>query len=430
MSQADPNGTALAVREAGPDVRKPTTQPGAWGLFVAVGSVLVFFAICLFAPDWGTAAAQSAEVASVLALICLGTGLVYLLLGARPGWLTWLVVGVLLAVLGFYELPTAVTPLRVLQANTDAAAGRYDAAYRELRLTGVGPCDPRAVKLLLRGARADERAGQYETAIHELREDLIEPCPSNPATAAARAEIGQAELAEGDALLQRHDYAGAVSAYRRVLDAYPHTELAEAARQRIASAEVAWADQLEREGHYSAALARYQEVLAEYPSTPDARAAYAGAARTLYDWGQSATRSGDYAQAERAYDQLLTDYPDTSQATQASRLLQAPQRVAGRLVHNDGASAAGVTVRLSSVWRISAGGYSTGGRQYTAVTDAAGHFVFDNVPPGSYLLDWRDASGVYTTFLDQEGQPLDVFSAPRLRGLTLANIDIDPSTQG
>lgn len=386
MTQADPMASALAVREAGPDVREPRAQPSAWALTVAVGGVLIFFAICLFAPDWGTAAAQAAEVASVLALICLGTGLVYLLLGARPGWLSWLVVGTLLAVLGFYELPTAVTPLRVFQAHIDATAGRYDAAYRELRLSGVGPCDPRAIDLVVRGARADARAGQYDAAIRDLRERLIGPCPTNPAAATARDEIVRVELD--------------------------------------------WANQLERAGHYPEALARYQTVLATYPSAPEAHTAYDGAARTLYDWGQAETRAGKYTQAASTYGQLLDEYPDTAQAAQAAQLLRAPQRVAGRLIHADGSPAVGVKVRLSSAWGFTAGGYTASGRQFIARTDAAGMFAFEAVPVGSYLLDWQDSRSEYTTFLDQTGQPLYVVSVQPLRPLTLANINVDPSSQG
>lgn len=419
-------GAAVAERVAAAEVIGPSRQPTWWSLTVAVGGGLACFAICLFAPDWGEAARQAATLAIALAVICLLTGLLYLLGGARPYWAMWLGFGALFAVLGFYELPTAVVPLHLLQAQEALAAGRYDQEYVELRRAGVGQCDTRATTALLGWARQDQRAGHYGDAIVRLKA-LAHDCPSSPDAAAARGQIGQTELAWGEQLVSIGDYAGAVKVFADVQQDFPDTSLAPAARQDAAAAYVGWAEQQEHAGHYATALAKYQLVLGTYPDTQYAITARDGAAQTLFDWGQWATRMGRYDEAAGHYGQLVDLYPDSPQAAQASALLVAAQPVVGRLVHNDGSAAVGIPVRLSSEWQIGSKSYTTAGHHYAAVTDSAGIFTLDALPPGQYLIEWQGPDGRYTTFFSGDNQPLEVVTVPRLHPLELGNIDIDPA---
>jgi tetratricopeptide (TPR) repeat protein len=412
--------------EAAHAVRQSHPQPSWWALVVAIGGALAFFAVALFSPDWSAAAQLSAGVAGVLAVLCLLTGLLYLLAGPRSHWLTWLGFGVLFAILAAYELPNAVLPLHEIQAQVAVASGHYDQAYAELRAAGAGPCDPRVTSALLSWARADQRAGRYGDAIVRLKR-LTHDCPGTPAAATAQGQIGQTELAYGEQLVSIGDYADAVQVLATVQTDFANTPLAPAARQDAAAAYVAWAQREEQSGHYASALAKYQLVLATYPDTVYAVTARTGAAQTLFDWGQWATRGARYDDAVKYYTLLVDLYPDTPQAVQASTLLAAPQLVVGQLIHNDGTPAVGVVVRLSSKWQFGGGGYTTGGHQYTATTDATGIFTLGPVPPGSYLVEWvAGACGCYTTFISADGQPLEIIVVPQLHPLTLNAIDIDP----
>ena len=413
-------------REAAPELRRAGGPPSWWALVVAVGGALAFFAVALFATDWSEAAQLSDGIAAVLAVLCLLTGLLYLLAGGRRHWLTWLGFGALFAILAAYELPAAVRPLHFLQAQEAASIGHYDEAYAELRAAGVGPCDRRITGALLAWARADEHAGRFGDAVIRLKR-LIRDCPTSPAAAIARGQIGQTELVWGEQLMGTGDYADAVQVFAVVQIDFADTPLALAARQEAAATYVAWAQREEHSGRYASALAKYQLVLAAYPDTPYAATARTGAAQTLFDWGQWATRGAHYADAVRYYNLLVDLYPDTPQAVQASTLLAAPQLVVGQLIHNNGAAAAGVPVRLSSEWQFGGGSYSTGGRQYTATTDATGIFTLGAVPPGTYLLEWVGPCGCYTTFVGADGQPLEIVVVPQLHPLTLGAIDIDPT---
>jgi hypothetical protein len=173
------------------------------------------------------------------------------------------------------------------------------------------------------------------------------------------------------------------------------------------------------------ALAKYQLVLATYPRTPYARAASIGAAQTLLDWGQRATRTGRYDEAAQHYSDLVELFPNSGQAAKVSALLLAPQQVVGRLVHDAGSSAAGVTVRLSSEWQFGGDGYTAAGTQYKAITDTAGVFTLAVVPPGRYLLDWAGPNGRYKTFIGVNGHPLEVVTVAPLHPVTLSIINID-----
>lgn len=419
-------GVVVAERNAAEEIVGRPRQPTWWALLVAVGGGLACFAICLFAPDWGEAARQVAILACVLAVICLLTGLLYLLARARPYWPVWLGFGVLFAVLGFYELPTAVVPLHLLQAEDAQAAGRYDQEYTELRLAGVGPCDPRATSALLGWARQDQQAGGYGDAIIRL-EALARDCPTSPDAETARGQIGQTKLAWGEQLLSTGDYADAVTVFAEIEKDYAATPLAPAARQDAAATYVAWAEQQEHAGHYGSALAKYQTVLGSYPDSQYAVTARDGAAQTLFDWGQSDTRLGRYNEAAAHYGQLVDLYPGSPQAAQASALLVAPQPVVGRLTYNDGSAAVGIPVRLSSEWQFGGTTYTTAGHRYTAVTDSAGLFTLDAVPPGKYLIEWQGPDGRYTTFVSRDNQPLEVVNVPRLHPLQLDTINIDPN---
>ncbi len=391
-----------------------------------VGSTLTFFAVALFARDWGEAALQSASLAIVLGVVCLLTGLVYLVSGLRRHWLAWLVAGALFTALGVYELPMAVVPLRFLQAQVAADGGRYDEAYTELRLAGVPACDLRATDTLLAWAGADQRAGRYGDAVARLRR-VAHDCPATSAAQNAREQIGAVELAWGEQLVSTGDYADAVAQFAIVERDYAKTPLAPAARQNAAAAYVAWADGEEHEGQYGSALAHYQLVLGTYPESPYVDTARNGAAQTLFDWGQWATRTARYDDAVQHFSALVDLYPASPQAIEATTLLAAPQLVVGRLVHSDGSAVAGVAVRLASEWEFGGGSYTTAGARYSAITDATGIFVVVNVPPGSYLFEWVGSDGRYTTFVGTDGQPEEIITVPRLHPLTLDNIDIDPS---
>jgi tetratricopeptide (TPR) repeat protein len=426
---------AVAVEDREPPREAPRrlTQPGAqptwWALVVAIGGALAFFAIALFASDWSEAAQLADGIAAVLAVLCLLTGFLYLLAGARRHWLTWLGFGALFAVLAVYELPAAVRPLHFLQAQEAAEMGHYDQAYAELRAAGLGPCDPRITGALLGWSRADERTGHYGDAVIRLKR-LVRDCPDSPEAEIAEGQIGRTELAWGEQLTSTGDYADAVKVFAVVQTDYAATPLAPAARQDAAAAYVAWAQREEQSGRYASALAKYQLVLVTYPDTRYAITARSGAAQTLFDWGQWATRGAHYDDAVRYYNLLVDLYPDTPQAVQASTLLAAPQLVVGQLIHDNGAAAPDVSVRLSSEWQFGGGRYTTGGRQYTATTSATGIFTLGAVPPGTYLLEWVAPScGCYTTFIDADGQPLEVVVVPQLHPLTLGAIDVDPTTR-
>ena len=416
--------------EAPIELRRGTAQPTLWALLIAVGGALGFFAIAIFSPDWGEAARQSTWLATALGVVCILTGLLYLLAGARRYWLVWLVVGVALAVLGLYELPTAVVPLHLLQAREAEAAGHYDQAYMEWRLAGYGKCDPHVTGALLRWARTDRDDGHYGDALIRLRR-LVRDCSTDPtarqAVEAASDQIGTTELAYGEQLVSTGDYADAIAQFHDVEAEYRTTPLAPAARQNAAAAYMAWADSEEHAGRYASALAKYQAILSQYPDSAFATSARNGAAQALYDWGQWDTRNAHYAEAVQHYNQLVDEYPGTPQADEATTLLHASQMVVGRLTHNDGSAASGVRVRLSSEWQFGGGTYTTGGAQYTAQTDATGIFTFGAVPPGPYLLEWTGPDGRYTTFISVTGQPENVVTVPRLHPLTLGNINIDPT---
>src|SRR5260221_6757112 len=125
----------VTVREAPPEVRAPTPRPSSWALTIVVGSTLTFFAVALFARDWGEAALQSASLAIVLGVVCLLTGLVYLVSGLRRHWLAWLVARALFTALGVFELALAGGPLRLLLAHGAARWGGDDEACTPMRLT-------------------------------------------------------------------------------------------------------------------------------------------------------------------------------------------------------------------------------------------------------------------------------------------------------
>jgi hypothetical protein len=222
--------------------RRPPPGPSWRTLGAAVGGALAFFSASLSAPDWGEAAHRDAQVATVLAAICLGTGLLYLLLGARPHWLTWLVLGVLFALLGFYELPRAVAPLHLLQAQVAQAAGSYHQEYVELRLGGVSVCDRRAIGALLNLAHQDERAGRYGDSNRRLR-DLARSCPASTSAERAQAQVGRTELAYGEQQLSARHYADAVQVFASVQRDYATMRLAPVAWQDAAATYIAWADQ-------------------------------------------------------------------------------------------------------------------------------------------------------------------------------------------
>jgi tetratricopeptide (TPR) repeat protein len=422
-------------REAAPELTDPAPEPSWWTLLVAVGGVLVFFAITLFAPDWGDAAGQVALLADALAVLCLGSALWAVVSGlwdavrgrrAKHHPLIWLGFAVFFAVMGLYELPAAVVPLHLLQAREAEAAGRYDQAYRELLLAGLAPCDAPVTNAQLHWAAEAEGQGRYDLATAQLQR-LMRTCPTAPDATAARQQLGAVELHWGEQLETTGEYAGAIAQFQAVQDGYASSPLAAAAHLDAAATYTAWGSDLEHEGRYADALARYQTVLQRYADTEYATTARAGAAQTLYDWGQWATRQGRYDEAVQHYDQLVTLYPDLPQAAQASALLLAPQQVVGRLTHNDGAAAAGVTVRLASEWQFGGGGYASGGDRYTATSDATGIFTLGAVPPGRYLLEWTGADGRYTTFIGSDGQPVEIVVVPQLHPLTLGNVDVDPS---
>ncbi len=415
-----------AREEAGADVVGPGPQPSWWSLIIAVGAALAFFAIALFSFDWGDAAQHGAGLATVMGVLCLLTGLLYLLAGARPHWLTWLVVGALFALLGLYELPAAVVPLHLLQASEAVTAGRFDQAYTEWRLAGVPPCDPRVTGALLGWAGTDQRHSHYGDAIERLR-TLERDCPQSQSAEAARSQIGRTELAWGEQLLSTGDYAGAITVLAAVQRDYAATPLAPAARLDSAAAYAAWADTEEHAGRYASALAKYQTILGTYPDSPYAVAARTGAAQTLFDWGQWDTHNARYDEAVLHYHQLVDLYPGTPQADQAAALLVAPQMVVGRLMHADGSAASGVGIRLSSEWQFGGGSYTTAGTQFSATTDATGIFTLSAVPPGSYLLEWVGPNGRYTTFVDETGQPIEILTVPRLHTLSVGNVDITPT---
>lgn len=400
-------------------------EPSWWALFLAVAAVLVFFAIALFAADWAAAAQQSALLVAALGLLCVITGLLYLLFAARRGWWAWLLVGALFLVLGLYELPAAVVPLHLAQAQMDEASGRYDLAYSELLQAGVGRCEPRVTHDVLRWAGSDRTAGHFGKAV-EHYDLLIQTCPNTDDARLASAEIGKTRLAWGDQLVSTGDYADAVNVFEQIQQLYPAAPFALAARQEEGAALLAWGDRDEHEGRYAEALTHYQRVLATYPETAYATTARTGAAQTLLDWGQWATRFAHYDEAVQHYNDLVDTYPGTPQADEAATLLGAPQEVVGRLTHRNGSAAAGVQVRLSSEYQFGPGSYSVGGTQFTATTDATGIFRIENVPPGTYLLEWADAWGHYTTFVDAHGNPIDVLTVPRLHPLTAGNIVVDP----
>jgi tetratricopeptide (TPR) repeat protein len=413
-------------REAPEEVLRPTSRLSTWALVVAVGAALTFFAIALFAYDWADAAQKSIVVAGVLAAICLVTGLLSLLAAPRSGWPIWLLFGILFAVLAFYELPAAVVPLHLAQAQEAQAAGQYDKAYTEYRLAGVGACDPRATSTLMGWARQDQRSDRYGDAVVRLNA-LVRDCPNSSEAEAAQSQIGQTELAWGEQLVSTGDYQDAVRVFADIQYEFATTPLAPAARQDAAAAYVAWAEREEHSGRYASALAKYQLIMATYSDTSYAVTARTGAAQTLFDWGQWATRGAHYDEAVNEYNLLVDLYPETPQAVQASSLLTAPQLVVGQLIHNDGSAAAGVRVRLSSEWRFGGGGYTSAGRQYSATTDAAGIFTLGAVPPGTYLLEWVGPDGRYTTFVGADGRPLEIVIVPQLHPLTLGALDIDPT---
>jgi tetratricopeptide (TPR) repeat protein len=414
------------AREPDEGVLRPAPQPSWWSLVVGVGGVLAFFAIALFASDWGEAARRSAGLATLLAAICLVTGLVMLLAGARGHWWAWLLASVLFFILGLYELPAAVVPLHLLQAQEAEVAGHYDVAFTELRLAGVPACDPRVTRDLLGWATADREAGRYGDAVLRLNA-LVHTCPGSRDAETAHDQIGQTELAWGDQLVSTGDYADAVSQYTIVQRDYPATPLYPAARQEAAAALVQWAQTLEHAGQYASALARYQQVLATYPDTPYVTTARLGAAQTLFDWGQWDVRNARYDDAVQRYSQLLDLYPNTPQADQAADLLRARQMVVGRLTHADGSPDVGATVRLSSEYSFGRNGYTTGGAQYSAVADNNGIFSLAAVPPGTYLLEWTGPNGRFTTFVDANDQPIELITVPRLHPLAVGDVLVDPS---
>ena len=255
---------------------------------------------------------------------------------------------------------------------------------------------------------------------------LIETCPKTDEAGIAYAEIGKTRLAWGDQLVSTGDYNHAVDVFEDVQHLYPSSPLAPAARQEEAAALLAWGDRDEHAGNYAAALSHYQRVLATYPQSAYATTATTGAAQTLLAWGQWATRFAHYDEAVQHFNDLVDGYPGTPQADTASTLLRAPQAVVGRLTHRTGAAAAGVQVRISSEYQVGGGSYSVGGTQFVTVTDSTGIFRFDAVPPGTYLLEWQDAHGHYTTFVDASGNPIDVLRVPQLHPLEVGDVVIDP----
>jgi tetratricopeptide (TPR) repeat protein len=401
-------------------------EPSVAALVVSVGATLVFFAIALFSFDWAAAAQYSALLAAGLGVICVVIGLLKVLTAeGRKGWFVWVVVGGLFFVLGYFELPAAVVPLHYAQAAMDESSGRYDLAYNELRLAGVGACEPRATRDVLRWGDTDRAAGHFGLAVKHYAL-LIQNCPDTHDAHIANAEIAQTRLEWGEQLVSTGDYAGAVDVFEDIQHLYPASPTALAARQAEAGALIDWGDRDEREGRYADALAHYQRVLATYPETAYATTARDGAAQTLYDWGQWATRYAHYDEAVAHYNVLVDTYPGTPQADQAATLLRASQTVVGRLVHRDGSAAVGVQVRLSSEYQFGGGNYSVGGTQLAAVTDATGIFHLDAVPPGTYLLEWTDQWGHYTTFVDATGNPIDVLTVPQLHPLSAGDVVIDP----
>jgi tetratricopeptide (TPR) repeat protein len=434
VDEADRPASIRVETIARPPQREPDrrltsswNQPSSAALFLAVGAALVFFAIALFSIDWADAAQHSALLAAGLGVLCVIIGLFKLLVPeGRRGWFGWVLVGALFFVLGYYELPAAATPLHLLQAEVDETSGHYDEAYYELRQAGVGACERRVTHDVLLWGASDRAAGHYVKAIEHYGL-LIQTCPDTDDAHAADAEIGKTLLAWGDQLVSTGDYGGAVERYEDVRHLYPAAPIALAARQEEAAALLAWGDRDRREGRYANALSHYQRVLATYPETAYATSATSGAAETLLEWGQWATRNALYDEAVQHYNDLVDTYPGTPQADTATTLLHAPQPVVGRLTHRDGSAAAGVRVRLSSEYQVGGGSYSVGGAQFTTVTDTTGIFRFDAVPPGTYLLEWTDASGHYTTFVDAQGNPIDVLVVPRLHPLTAGDVVIDPA---
>jgi tetratricopeptide (TPR) repeat protein len=402
----------------------PRTLPG-WVTPVSYGvfSLVAIGAVAALMPNFGVAAIGGGIAAFVVA----AGAIVLLVMDHTPGSrLLWGALSALLIVVALVGVLGSGAGYQFAISRAEAQ-GNYGAAIGELQATGQKP--PYSSSLAdayLNWGKAEIQQHAFAGAVTHLTY-CAQNFPTLPEAAQASAMLPGVHLSWAQFATQNNDPVTAGQQYQILLTQYATSPEAGQAHDSMATAFLAWGDAEQKAGYYDIAYAAYQLVLTDFAKTPQATQAHASAATTLLAWATALTQAHRYGEAAIHYTDLAKNYADTPEGKKAISILAKGVQLVGRLFRKNGTSPVipYTTVRLSSAWTVSGSGssftYSVSGQQYYADTDGHGYFDFPSVPPGQYLLEWRNTNGLFETLFNNN-KPLELVTLRPLQALLLPPI--------
>jgi tetratricopeptide (TPR) repeat protein len=407
------------VLAASPRTLPNWLTPVSYGVFslVAVGVVAALM------PNFGVAA-----IGGGIAAFVVGAGaIVFLVMDKTPGArLLWGALSAILIVVAIMGMLGSGLGYQYSISRAEAQ-GNYSAAVSELQATGQKP--PYSMSLAdayLKWGKVEIQNHAFAGAITHLSY-TAQNFPTLPEAAQASSLLPGVHLSWAQYATQQNDPVTAGEQYQILLTQYATSPEAAQAHDSMATAFIAWGAAEQKAGYYDVAYTAYQLVLTNFPKSPQAAQAHASAATTLLAWATSLTQARRYSEAAIHYTDLAKNYADTPEGKQAISILSKGVQLVGRLFKANGTSPVipYTTVRLSSVWTVSGSGasltYSASGQQYYADTDSNGYFDFPSVPPGQYLLEWRNTNGIFQTLFNNN-KPLELVTLRPLEAQLLPPI--------
>jgi hypothetical protein len=330
-------------------------------------------------------------------------------------------VGVVLLLLAVPGAVYGFSQNQLSQAQASEAAGAYPQALQ--RYATVESIAGNPVSRTLIGEVADRaQVGTAETHFLwgvQLRQQgkfadgetqLRAAVMSGFADWASRGNAALADLfnAWGKALVNNNQFQAGIDKYQKVAAFDPTGNLAASSQAGLAAAYSGFAQWYTQQqpADYPNALTWYENLVKDFPDSPEAKQAQASALpQTLYNAGLAFVQQLKYQQGRDAMTELVQNYPKTAWGAQANTALHASQWLTGQLIVSDQnpTPVANRLVRIATHWKIvKAHTYDdSGGKTYSAATDANGNFKILMPPGQNYLITWWDPvrKTFVTTFL-------------------------------
>ena len=388
-----------------------------------IGGAVVIALAAILSPNFGMAAIVAGIACFVVAIVAI---IFVFRTPARDQRMQFAVTTAVLVIVGGAAILSNSVAYQ-FAITRDAANGNYSGAITAMQAIGKKPpFDTDLANTYLAWANAEVASNAFASATDHLSY-VTTNFPTLPQAATAQTRLPGAYLQWAQFASGRGDSVTAGNAYQRLLTQFGTSSAASQAAAAAPAAFLAWGDAALAAQHNDDAATAYQLLTQFYPKSAEAVKSHTHVAKALSASSKQLADAHRYSEAYAQYTLLAKNYSDTPEGLSAQKLLAQGVQLTGRLLKQDGQTPVipFTTVRLSSKWTVTGSGanlsYVASGQHYYAGTDANGYFVFPSVPSGSYLLEWRNTTGIFLTYFNGSS-PLNIVTLHPLENQTLATI--------